>query len=109
MAKSNFWTTTAVSSEKEDWATPPELYKKLNEEFGFTIDLCADEYNHLCDRYYTKENDGLKADIKNEIVYCNPPYGRAETALFVKKCAEDIGGGYICYATSGPHGCTVVS
>ena len=93
MAKSDFWTTTAISSVKDDWTTPPDLFDNLNREFGFTVDLCANDSNHLCERYYTKENDGLKANIRNEIVYCNPPYGRAETPLFVKKCAEDIGGG----------------
>lgn len=31
------------SSSKDDWTTPREFFNKLNEEFHFTIDLCADE------------------------------------------------------------------
>lgn len=77
-------------STRDDWATPSELFKKLDDEFHFTVDLCADDENHLVERYYTAENDGLKADISGEVVYCNPPYGR-KVGDFVKKCA--MGGG----------------
>lgn len=73
-------------SEKEDWTTPKDLFDELNEEFCFTVDLCANDENHLLNKYYTVQNDGLKADISNETVYCNPPYGR-KIGAFVKKCA----------------------
>lgn len=84
------------SSERDDWRTPKDLFDKLNEEFHFTVDLCADDHNHLCDKYYTKENDGFKADLTGERVYCNPPYGRTSTGAWIKKCAE--GGGRLRYA-----------
>lgn len=75
-------------SEKDNWETPGYLFRELDEEFHFTVDLCADDQNHKCDKYYTKENDGLKADLTGERVFCNPPYGRSETIKWVKKCAE---------------------
>ena len=53
-----------------------------------SVDLCADDYNHKCEKYYTKQNDGMKADLTGEIVFCNPPYGRSETKKWVKKCSE---------------------
>lgn len=81
-------TEVMFSSNKDDWATPPYLFDELNKEFGFTVDLCADDKNHLCNKYYTKENSGLNADLSGEIVFCNPPYGRQTTGAFVKKCAE---------------------
>lgn len=74
-------------STRDDWRTPPELFKQLDDEFHFTVDLCADDDNHLVDKYYTIENDGLKADLTDEVVFCNPPYGR-KIGGFVKKCAE---------------------
>lgn len=47
------------SSNKDDWATPQDFYNNLNAEFHFTLDPCADDTNHKCDNYYTKEQDGL--------------------------------------------------
>lgn len=76
------------SSSKDDWTTPREFFNKLNEEFHFTIDLCADNTNHLVERYFTKENSCLDAQFTGETVFCNPPYGRKNTAVFVKKCSE---------------------
>ena len=75
-------------SDRDDWETPSDLFKQLNEEFHFTLDLCASETNHKVSKYYTKENDGLLADLSGERVFCNPPYGRYETIKWVKKCAE---------------------
>lgn len=51
-----------LSSGKDDWGTPQELYDALNKEFGFTLDACADENNYKCENYYTAEIDGLKMD-----------------------------------------------
>jgi len=79
-------TKVMFSHKKDDWQTPQDFFDKLNEEFHFTVDLCADDNNHKCEKYYTKENDGMKADLTGEIVFCNPPYGRAETKKWVKKC-----------------------
>lgn len=53
---------TLFSSASEEWATPQELFDKLNEEFCFTLDPCATQQNHKCEQYFTKEQDGLKMD-----------------------------------------------
>ena len=81
-------TQVMFSSNKTDWTTPQDLFDKLNEEFGFTVDLCADDFNHKCAKYYTKENDGMMADLTGEVVFCNPPYGAKETPRWIQKCAE---------------------
>lgn len=65
------------SSKTNDWSTPQDFYDELNNEFGFTLDPCADEYNHKCDKYFTEGDDGLLQDWGGEIVFCNPPYGKA--------------------------------
>lgn len=64
------------SSKTDNWATPQDFYDKLDSEFHFTLDPCADKNNHKCKKYYTKEDDGLLQDWGGEIVFCNPPYGR---------------------------------
>lgn len=76
---------TLFSSASEEWATPQELFDKLNEEFNFTLDPCATPQNHKCEQYFTKEQDGLKMDWGGQCVFCNPPYGRS-LKEWVKKC-----------------------
>ena len=67
--------STMFSSKTDLWATPQDLFDELNSEFHFDIDVCADESNHKCDKYYSKEQDGLK-QIWMGTVWCNLPYGR---------------------------------
>ena len=75
------------SSASDEWATPQDFFDKLNEEFGFTLDPCANSKNHKCDKYFTKEQDGLVQDWGTERVYCNPPYGRG-IDKWVAKCSR---------------------
>ena len=76
------------SSKTDMWATPQEFYDKLNDEFNFTLDPCATEDNKKCDNFFTVDDDGLKQDWSGNIVFCNPPYGRA-IKDWVKKSYEE--------------------
>ena len=68
-------TDVMFSSATDNWSTPQDFFDKLNDEFHFTLDVCADENNHKCEHYYTKEIDGLSHPWIGT-VWCNPPYGR---------------------------------
>lgn len=48
------------SSNTDRWSTPQDFYDKLDAEFHFNLDPCADESNHKCDMWYSPEQDGLK-------------------------------------------------
>ena len=63
------------SSKTDLWETPQDLFDKLNNEFHFTLDVCATPENAKCDSFYTKEQDGLSHPWKG-VVWCNPPYGK---------------------------------
>ena len=63
------------SSKTDLWETPQDLFDKLNNEFHFTLDVCATPENAKCDSFYTKEQDGLSQPWKG-VVWCNPPYGK---------------------------------
>ena len=76
------------SSNSMEWATPVEFYNSLNLEFHFTLDPCASDSNYKCRKYFTKEIDGLSQSWENEIVFCNPPYGK-EIEKWIKKCYEE--------------------
>lgn len=76
-----------LSSKTDNWATPQDFFDNLNEEFHFTLDPCANEENHKCDLFYTKEQDGLTKDWGGHVVFCNPPYGK-EIAEWVRYSYE---------------------
>ncbi len=63
------------SSKTEMWETPQDLFEELNNEFHFSLDVCATAENAKCEKYYTPEIDGLSQPW-NGTVWCNPPYGR---------------------------------
>lgn len=94
------------SSEKDDWETPQEFFEKLNKEFGFTLDVCANNTNTKCEKWfgyaYVRNEgnavftDGLTQSWQGEVCWMNPPYGK-EIGKWVKKAYEE-----------SQKGCTVV-
>lgn len=73
------------SSKTDNWATPQMFFDELNEEFNFTLDPCADDNNHKCELYFTKDQDGLCQNWGRHRVYCNTPYGK-EIGSWVRRC-----------------------
>jgi phage N-6-adenine-methyltransferase len=68
------------------WATPQDFYEKLDQEFGFELDVCSTIENAKCSKFYTKAEDGLKQEWTG-VCWCNPPYGR-EIKHWMKKAYE---------------------
>lgn len=58
----------------DDRGTRPEIYDPLHAEFGFTLDAAASLLNHKCERYFTREQNGLSLPWTGERVWCNPPF-----------------------------------
>jgi site-specific DNA-methyltransferase (adenine-specific) len=82
--------TQLLTSTTDEWATPQDLFDRLDACFHFTLDPCATDENHKAPKYYTREQDGLKQDWGGEIIWCNPPYGRT-IGEWIKRCAEHQG------------------
>lgn len=57
-----------MSSNSNEWTTPQSFFDKLNEEFHFTLDPCSTHENHKCDKYFTKDDDGLKQSWGGSVV-----------------------------------------
>lgn len=74
------------SSETDEWPTPQEFFDRLNEEFHFTLDVCATPENAKCRRYFTKHENGLLQKWEG-VCWMNPPYGR-KIGQWVKKAYE---------------------
>lgn len=96
MSEGGYWTTTAASSVKDDWATPRKLYESLNAEFDFTIDVCANEWNAKHDRFFDpNKTDALLEDWSGERCFMNPPYGRGIAAWIAKARRESERGALV--------------
>lgn len=77
-----------MSSATDEWATPQGIFDELNREFRFTLDPCATAENAKCERFYTRERDGLQeAPWTGERVFMNPPYGR-DIGYWVEKAYD---------------------
>ena len=79
---------TMFSSKSAEWETPQKLYDYLNLEFRFTLDPCATSESAKCDKFFTKEDDGLSKNWEGERVFVNPPYGR-DIKKWIKKAYEE--------------------
>jgi site-specific DNA-methyltransferase (adenine-specific) len=69
----------------DNWATPKELYDKLNDEFDFDYDPCP-----LFSTF-----DGLTFDWEKSN-FINPPYSRKLKEAFVLKAIEESKKGKLC-------------
>jgi len=78
-----------MSSKSDEWTTPRELFDKLNRRFLFTLDAAATDENHLCEKYYTKEQNGLNQSWAGERVFCNCPYSQIKDWT-LKFCLESL-------------------
>jgi phage N-6-adenine-methyltransferase len=69
------------SDNSDEWETPQWFYELLNNEFNFTLDPCATNKNHKCDKFYTEADNGLVQSWDGEVVFCNPPYSDVKSWL----------------------------
>jgi site-specific DNA-methyltransferase (adenine-specific) len=96
-----------LSTGKDDWETPDELFARYAAEYNFVLDAAANAVNHKCDLWFGPKGvaeDALTADwgmfLDHGDIWLNPPYSRGLQAAFVKKAAaEAIGrcaGAVVC-------------
>jgi phage N-6-adenine-methyltransferase len=72
------------SSRTGEWATDPAFFARVNTWYGpFDLDPCATPENAKCERFFTREDDGLAQEWTGR-VFMNPPYGRAILAWMRK-------------------------
>lgn len=88
MNRKSLITRGMFTSTTDEWATPQDLFDDLNAEFNFTLDPCASKHNAKCDKFFTKDQDGLTQSWAKETVFCNPPYGRT-VGKWVKKAYDE--------------------
>lgn len=77
-----------LSSAKDEWATPQDLYDACHAEFGFTLDVCASPENAKCEQFYSE--NGLEQEWAG-VCWMNPPY--SEVAAWMAKARESANNG----------------
>ena len=93
---SQYMNNGLFTSNKDNWETPQELFNKLNRIFSFELDVAADENNHKCDLYFSKEQNGLSQEWKSRN-WMNPPYGR-DIINWIRKANEEAKKGKLTVA-----------
>jgi phage N-6-adenine-methyltransferase len=85
------------ASRTDEWATPLDLFERLDREFRFTLDPCSTHENAKCRKHFTRAEDGLIQDWSREVVFMNPPYGR-EIGHWMRKAYEsaELGATVVC-------------
>ena len=68
-------TEVMFSSASVNWSTPQWFFDQYNQQYNFTLDVCALPENSKCPVYFIPEIDGLK-QVWEGTVWMNPPYGR---------------------------------
>lgn len=61
-------------SDQVAWETPQALFDLLDEEFHFSLDVCALPDNAKCKKFYSPKDDGLMQTWRGHC-WMNPPYG----------------------------------
>jgi phage N-6-adenine-methyltransferase len=79
---------TGLTSKRQYWETPPEIFNPLNDEFDFTLDPCAEPETAKCKKYFTIHENGLYQDWSKDVVFCNPPYGKNVDKWIIKSILE---------------------
>lgn len=71
----------------DDWKTPDDFYRKLDNEYHFIFDPCP----------YQADFDGLSMDWpEGGAIFINPPYSRPLKEKFVLKALEESRKGKTC-------------
>lgn len=67
------------TSASEEWETPADFFKMLDDEFHFDLDVCATDANAKCPLWIDKDTDALRPDVwwgvGDMACWMNPPYG----------------------------------
>jgi phage N-6-adenine-methyltransferase len=104
-------TALMFSSKSDEWSTPQDTYDRLDDEFGFAVDMAASAENTKCAGYFGPDgrglcDDGLAADFRRALramedgtgrsaFWCNPPYSRGLQGKFIAKAAEERRKGFL--------------
>lgn len=81
--------SSTPASDKDLWQTPQQIFDALNDEFDFSVDICASAENKLCNQFFSEDDSALIKQwifVTNTTCFMNPPY--SQTELFLERAAQ---------------------
>lgn len=84
------------TNSTDEWSTPWSMFRRWNELFRFTLDAAASAPNAKCERFFSKEDNGLNQSWSGFRVFCNPPYSQVDKWM-EKASREAKKGTFIVY------------
>ncbi len=81
--------TSTPKDEKDLWQTPLDLFKAIDQEFDFSVDICASDQNTLCNQFFSEDDSALLNEwvfFTNTSCFLNPPY--SQTQVFMERAAQ---------------------
>lgn len=84
--------SAADGKSSDSYGTPSWLFDYLNDEYDFACDAAASDENHLCEMYYTKENDAINKNWSESggAIFVNPPFSNGEKEKFLAKAYQEL-------------------
>ena len=77
--------STKFAHTRQNWETPDSVFVPLNDEFHFTLDVCASADNTKCPVWF-EEKDNALLQKWTGVCWMNPPFGTQKD--WVKKAVE---------------------
>lgn len=90
-------TEVMFSSKTEMWETPQDFFDKLNEEFHFTLDVCAIPENTKCENFYTPEIDDSRSLGRVQFGAIRRMAGRSEVGSDVRYLLPSLAIQWLCF------------
>lgn len=82
----------AHSSDRQNWSTPAPDFAWVHAAFRFTVDVCAEPWNHKLPRYFSKKENGLAQPWRREVWWNNCEYAEVTAWTAYSKHEAMLGG-----------------
>jgi hypothetical protein len=99
-------TSTTPANERDEARTPPSLFKKLDDIYGFKVDVTTSpiydpsgeitDTNSLCEKYVSRTLQNPRGFLNPDLhlksmdtAFGNPPFSRGNKDPFIKKAFEE--------------------
>lgn len=87
-----------LSTGKDDWETPDDLFTTLNDKYHFVLDAAANETNHKCETWFgpgsgsdaLAESTNWQYWLAQGNIWLNPPYSRGLQAYFIARASIEV-------------------
>jgi len=68
---------TGNNESRDLWRTEQKLWEKLNKQYGFKFDCCANKINTKCNDYSNNFEEINLIDLVDKVCWMNPPFSNA--------------------------------